>query len=333
MTYSSRLWVRRAMLAAATYLALAVVAVFPVRAETFPDRPLRLVVPFGAGGSDGIARVFADKLGKVLGQSVYVENRAGAAGLIGSEYVARSTPDGYTMLFIGGGSFTPALTKGLNFNIVKEMRSVISIARGGMTLMVNTQVPAKTIEEFVAYAKKNPGKLNYSHTASSIMLSAEVLQKRLGFDVVGIPYKGAAQVLNAQLTNEVQMTIDVPLNYLPMIKDGKIRALLHGGQDHIPPLADGPHLENVPTLADIGIKDLIFAVSYGIWVAADTPDDVVLKLNAAYNEVLKDPEIQLRLNQAAMVPVGGAPEVHAQQVQAEQDMWKSFAEQIGFKPE
>lgn len=332
MTYPPRLWFRRAVLAAAA-TAVAWASVLPVQAAAFPDRALRLVVPFGAGGSDGIARVFADKLSKVLDQPVYVENRAGAAGLIGSEYVARSTPDGYTMLFIGGGSFTPALIKGLQFNILKEMRPVISIARGGMTLMVNAQVPANTIEEFVEYAKRNPGKLNYSHTASSIMLSSEMTKQRLGFDAVGIPYKGAAQVLTAQLTNEVQMTIDVPLNYLPMIKEGKIRALLHGGQDHIPPLADGPHLENVPTLSDKGIKDLIFAVSYGIWVPADTPDDAVLKLNAAYNEVLKDPEIKLRLNQAAMVPVGGAPQIHAEQVHAEQEMWKRSAQQIGFKPE
>src|SRR5690606_627759 len=185
MTFLPRLWFRRAMLAAAA-TALAWSTMPPARAASFPDRPLRLVVPFGAGGSDGIARVFADKLSKVLGQSVYVENRAGAAGLIGSDYVARSTPDGYTMLFIGGGSFTPALIKDLKFDILKEMRPIISIARGGMTLMVNSQVPAKTIEEFVDYARRNPGKLNYSHTASSIMLSSEMTKRRFDFDAVGI---------------------------------------------------------------------------------------------------------------------------------------------------
>jgi len=331
MKHSPRPWFRGAVAAAISVVALA--AALPAQAESFPDRALRLVVPFGAGGSDGIARVFADKLSKVLDQPVYVENRAGAAGLIGSEYVARSKPDGYTMLFIGGGSFTPALIKDLKFNILTEMRPVISIARGGMTLMVNSQVPAETIEEFVDYAKKNPGDLNYSYTASSIMLSSEIAKQRLGFEAVGVPYRGAAQVLTAQLTNEVQMTIDVPLNYLPMIKEGKIRALLHGGQDRIPPLPDGPHLQDVPTLSDKGINDVTFAVSYGIWVTADTPDDAVLKLNEAYNEVLKDPEIQFRLNQAAMVPVGGAPGVHSEQIRIEQGMWENFAQQMGFKPE
>lgn len=301
--------------------------------SSFPERSLRMVVPFGAGGSDAMARTFADKLGKVLGQTVYVENRAGAAGLIGSQHVAGATPDGYTMLFIGGGSFTPVLIKDLQFDIQSALRPVICIARGGMTLMVNSSVPAKTIQEFVEYAKQNPGKINYSHTAGSIVLSAEMLKSRLGFDATAIPYKGSSQVLMAQLVNEVQMTIDVPFHYMAMMKEGKIRPLLHGGQDPLPSLPDGPDLSSVPRLADIGIDDLIFAVSYGIWVPAGTPDDVVQKLNVAFNEVLKDTEIRDRLTHASVIPVGGAPEVHSQQIQAEQEMWAKSAKQIGYQPQ
>lgn len=297
------------------------------QAPAFPNKPLRLVVPFGAGGSDVMGRAFAEKLAALLKQPVIVENKPGAAGQIGSEYVANSPADGYTMLFIGGGSLTPILIKDLKFDLQKALRPVISIARGGMTFMTNSAIPASNMKEFVEYAKKNAGKMNYSYTAGSMVLSNEMLKSKAGFEATGIPYKGAAQVLQALITNEIQMTIDVPFNYMAMIKDGKVKPLVHGGQDRSPTLPD------VPTLAEIGITDLIFAVSYGIWVPAGTPDAVVNQLNAAYNEMLKDPGIRQRLNDAAMVPSGGPPEGHTKQIALEQKMWGEAAHKIGFKPQ
>lgn len=302
----------------------------PARAQSgssFPNKPLKLVVPFGAGGSDAMARAFAEKLGAVLKQPVVVENKPGASGLIGSEYVSMSPKDGYTMLFIGGGSLTPVLNKDLKFRILEQLKPVICIARGGMTCMTNASVPARNIQEFVAYAKANPGKLNYSYTAGSMVLSAEMLRNQLGFEATAVPYKGAAQVLQALITNEIQMTIDVPFNYMPMIKDGRVRPLVHGGQER------SPTLPEVPTLAEIGVKDLIFAVSYGIWVAPGTPDPVVEQLNAAYNEVLKSDDIRGRLTQAAVVPVGGPPAGLFKQIKGEQDTWATAAAKIGYKPE
>jgi tripartite-type tricarboxylate transporter receptor subunit TctC len=322
-----RKWLKQA--SAAALAPAATVATFATWAQSgaFPNKPLKLVIPFGAGGSDAIGRAFAEKLAIALKQPVIVENKPGAAALIGSEYVANSPADGYTMLFIGGGSLTPILIKDLKFEINKALKPVICIARGGMTFMVNSAVPANNMKEFVEYAQRNKGKLNYSHTAGSIVLSTEMLKSRAGFEATAVPYKGAAQVLTALITNEIQMTIDVPFNYLPMIKDGKVKPLVHGGQERSPSLPD------VPTLAEIGINDLIFAVSYGIWVAAGTPDPIVAQLNAAYNEVLKNPDIQARLNQASMVVVGGPPEGHTKQIALEQQMWGNAARQIGFKPE
>jgi len=313
--------------ASATALAAVMTPNTWAQAPAFPNKPLKLVVPFGAGGSDVMGRAFAEKLAVVLKQPVIVENKPGAAALIGSEYVANSPADGYTMLFIGGGSLTPILIKDLKFEMQKVLRPVISIARGGMTFMVNSAIPANNMREFVEYAKRNAGKLNYSHTAGSMVLSTEMLKSRAGFEATAVPYKGAAQVLTALISNEIQMTIDVPFNYMPMIKDGKVKPLVHGGQERSPTLPD------VPTLAEIGINDLIFAVSYGIWVPAGTPDAVVAQLNAAYNEVLKQPDIRQRLGQAAMVPVGGPPEGHTRQIALEQDMWTNAARKIGFKPE
>lgn len=294
---------------------------------TFPNKPLRLVVPFAAGGSDVMARAFAEKLGAVLKQQVNVENKPGAAAVIGSDHVAQSAPDGYTLLWLGGGSLTPVLIKDLKFELQKSLKPVISLARGGMTFMVPAALPANNLAEFIDYAKRNAGKLNYSHTAGSILLSTEMLKSRTGFEATAIPYKGSTQVATALLANEIQMAIDVPFFYMGMIKDGKIKPLVHGGQERSPSLPD------VPTLAEAGVPDLVFAVSYGIWVPTATPEPVVARLNAAFNEVLKDPDIRQRLAQASVVPVGGAPEVHSRQITLEQQMWAQAAQKINYKPE
>ncbi|MCA0242333.1 MAG: hypothetical protein LCI02_15900 [Proteobacteria bacterium] len=309
-------------------LLAAALAAPPAAAQAdYPSRPLKLVVPFAAGGSDVMARAFAEKLGAQLRQQVIVENKPGGAAVIGSDYVAQSPADGYTMLWLGGGSLTPVLIKDLKFDIQKSLRSVVCIARGGMTLMVPGTLPVNSFAEFVQYARRNAGKLNYSHTAGSILLSAEMLKSRAGFEATAIPYKGSTQVSTALIAGEIQMGIDVPFFYLGMIKDGRIKALAHGGQER------SPSLPEVPTLAEVGVSDLVFAFSYGIWVPAATPEPVVHKLNAAFNEVLKDADIRQRLAQAGVIPVGGEAGVHARQVAGEQAMWAQAARQIGYKPE
>jgi len=154
-----------------------------------------------------------------------------------------------------------------------------------------------------------------------------MLKARAGFDATAIPYKGSTQVATALVANEIQMGIDVPLFYVGMIKEGRIKALAHGAPERSPSLPD------VPTLGEVGVADLVFAFSFGIWAPAATPEPIVARLNAAFNEVLKDPDVRQRLAQAGVVPVGGAPEVHSQQVAGEQQMWAQAAKQMGFKPE
>ncbi len=322
---------RRLVLAVAGAATVAVMSITPwsdARAQTgFPDKPVRIVVPFGAGGSDTLARAMGEKLGVLLKQQVLVENKPGAAAVIGSEYAAAQSADGYTILFLGGGSLTPVLIKDLKFDLLKSMRPVICVARGGMTMMVPGTLPVNTFHEFIEHAKKNPGKLNFSYTAGSILLATEMLKARTGFDAAAIPYKGSTQVATALIANEIQMGIDVPLFYVGMIKDGRIKALAHGAAERSPSLPD------VPTLAEVGVPDLLFAFSFGFWAPAATPEPIVVKLNAALNEVLKEPDIRQRLAQAGVVPVGGAPEVHSRQVAGEQQMWAQAARQIGYKPE
>lgn len=327
-TTSLRRRLLRAASMATTLAALGLVPWIGAHAQgNFPDKPLRIIVPFGAGGSDTLARVIGEKLGLLLKQQVLVENKPGAAAVIGSEYASQQPADGYTILFLGGGSLTPMLIKDLKFDILKSMRPVVCVARGGMTLMVPGTMPVNNFREFVDYAKKNPGKLNFSYTAGSILLSGEMLKARSGFEATAIPYKGSTQVATALIANEIQMGIDVPLFYVGMIKEGRIKALAHGAAERSPSLPD------VPTLAEVGVSDLLFAFSFGFWAPAATPEPVVAKLNAAFNEVLRDPDIRQRLAQAGVVPVGGAPEVHSRQVAGEQQMWAQAAKQMGYKPE
>ena len=319
---------RRSLVLGATGAALTGITSWPAAAQgTYPDKPVRIVVPFGAGGSDSLARALGERLGVQLKQAVIVENKPGAAALVGTEYAAAQPADGYTILFLGGGSLTPVLVKDLKFNLLRSMRPIVCVARGGMTLMVPGTLPVNNFREFVDYAKKNPDKTNFSYTAGSILLAGEMLKSRAGFQATPIPYKGSTQVATALISGEIQMGIDVPLFYVGMIKEGRIKALAHGASERSPSLPD------VPTLAEVGVPDLAFAFSFGFWAPATTPDLIVKRLNAAFNEVLKDPDIRARLAQAGVIPVGGAPEAHSAQVAAEQQMWAQAASAIGYKPE
>lgn len=296
--------------------------------NAYPNKPVRFVVPFAPGGSnDVMARVFAERLATILKQATFVENRAGASGVIGAEYVANSPADGYTLLFLGGGSMTPVLIKDLRINLRKQLRPVISIARGGMTVLVSGGVPAKTFPEFVEYARREKGKINYGYTASSSMLAAEMLRVRTGFDAVGVAYKGSGAAMTALVANEVQYVLDTPLQYLPLVKEGRLRALAHGAQDRTTVLPD------VPTLVELGYKDLLFAVSFGAWLPAGTPDAIVRQLNVAFNEILAQPDVQQRLLDGAMTPTGGAPDVHDKQIAGEQEWLANAARQLNYKPE
>lgn len=319
---------RRSLVLAATGAALTGITSWPAAAQgTYPDKPVRIVVPFGAGGSDSLARALGERLGVQLKQAVIVENKPGAAALVGTEYAAAQPADGHTILFLGGGSLTPVLVKDLKFNLLRSMRPIVCVARGGMTLMVPGTLPVNNFREFVDYARKNPDKVNFSYTAGSILLAGEMLKSRAGFQATPIPYKGSTQVATALISGEIQMGIDVPLFYVGMIKEGRIKALAHGASERSPSLPD------VPTLAEVGVPDLTFAFSFGFWAPATTPESIVKRLNAAFNEVLKDPDIRARLAQAGVIPVGGAPEVHSAQVAAEQRMWAQAAAAIGYKPE
>jgi tripartite-type tricarboxylate transporter receptor subunit TctC len=176
-------------------------------AQTFPSKPLTLVVPFAAGsGTDNLARPVADKLSRELKQPVIVDNRPGGQAQIGASYVAKADPDGYTTLFLGGGSLTKVFIKDIQVDILKELTPIVQLGRGGMTLFVSTDLPVKNLKEFIEYVKKNPGKLNYGGATISQMLSMELLKARAGLkkeDMTYIPYRGGAQSLQAVMSGEI----------------------------------------------------------------------------------------------------------------------------------
>ncbi|MDQ8035219.1 MAG: tripartite tricarboxylate transporter substrate-binding protein [Bordetella sp.] len=296
--------------------------------DGYPSKPIRFVVPFAPGGSnDVMARVFAERLSTILKQPTFVENKPGANGVIGAEYVANGQADGYTLLFIGGGSMTPALIKDLRVDLRRQLRPIAAIARGGMTVLVSGGVPARTFPEFVEYARREKGKINYGYTASSSMLAAEMLHVRAGFDAVGVAYKGSGAAMTALVANEVQYVLDTPLQYLPLIKEGRLKALAQGAQERTAVLPE------VPTLVELGYPDLLFAVSFGAWLPARTPDAFVQKLNVAFNEILAQPDVRQRILDGAMTPTGGAPAVHDQQIAGEQAWLADAARKLNYKPE
>ena len=316
-----------AVLGAAAALASAWAMPGVAHASAYPDRPIKLVLPFGAGSSDALARVIGQKVSTALGQPVIIENRPGAGAVIGTDFVARSQPDGYTLLFLGGGSLTPVLVKDLKVDFKQQFRPVMALGRGGMMVMVSADTPVNNLRELIEYSRKNPGKLNFGYAATSARVAGEVLNAVGPMSATTVPYKGSSAVLTALIANEVQITADVPVQFMPMIKEGKIRPIVYGGSERSPILPD------VPTLAGAGFPGVVFPASFGVWAPKDVPDEVVAKLNAAFNTALRDPDVISLLKLASMVPTGGAPEVHSRQIESEHRGWADAAKKVGFEPQ
>jgi tripartite-type tricarboxylate transporter receptor subunit TctC len=299
-----------------------------VSAADFPTKPLKMIVPFAAGsGTDTMARTVAAALEKDLKQPVIVDNRPGGAAQIGAKVVATSDPDGYTFLFLGGGSLNRVFIKDLQVELLKELTPVVSLGRGGMSLIVSSDLGVNTLQEFVEYAKKNPGKLNFGYPTISQMLSMQLLKTRTGITGEMVSYKGGGEVLRAMVSGEIQATVDGRITFEPALQAGKVKILAHGDTTRSPGSPD------VPTLSEAGVRDLIFPFTFGGWVPAATPRDVILRLNAAFNETLKDENVQARIRQSGGVPVGGAPEVHRQAIEKEWALWEEAAKAANYKPE
>jgi tripartite-type tricarboxylate transporter receptor subunit TctC len=289
-------------------------------AQGYPTKPLRIIVPFAPGGStDIVARILADKLATSLGQSVVVDNRAGAAGNIGAEAVAKAAPDGYTLLMATTGvmAINNALYKNMTYDAAKDLEPVSFTTSITNVLTVPPEIPAKNVAELIALAKAQPGKLSFasSGAGSSTHLSGELFKSMAGIDVLHIPYKGSGQALIDLMAGRVSMIFDNMPSVLPYIRGGKLRGLAVTGAKR------SAAMPELPTIAEAGVPGYESLSWSGIAVPAGTPRDVVQRLNREIGTVLAMNDVKHKLTELGADPVGGPPEVFAEHVRKERDKW------------
>src|SRR5712691_5069069 len=284
-------------------------------AQTYPSKPIRIVVPFAAGGAvDTLARLIGAKLTDALGQPVIVENRAGAGGNLAADAVAKSAPDGYTILLTTNGhAIAPAVYRALSFDPVKDFVPVTQLVASSLLLVTASKLPVASTQELIALAKSKPGQLNYGSTGigNPLHLTMEMLKSAAGIDVVAVPYKGDAPLNTALIAGEVDMAI-VPLaTARPHVESGAIRALAVTGA------ARSPSLPDVPTIAESGVAGFESSSWQGFFVPANTPRDIVMRIQRETAKALHASDMRARLKVFGNEPVGSTPEEFDARVKAD----------------
>jgi tripartite-type tricarboxylate transporter receptor subunit TctC len=293
-------------------------------AQDYPVRPIKLIVPYSAGGpADVVARVIGQRLGVVLGQTVIVENRGGAGGSIGGRVVAASDPDGYTLLF---GATGPLVISPIVFKLpdYDPANSLVPVALVGTTsniLVVNPAFPIHSVEELIAYAKANPGKLSFSSPGVGTPghMIGEMFKLKTGIDMVHVPYKGGGNATQDVIGGQVQLTFENPAVSLPLVRSGTVRALA------VTSSARSLQIPELPTMIEAGVPDFVSVSFTGIVASAGTPTAIIRKLNAAVNESLKDAAVQSVLGKLAVDIHGGSPEEFGAYLRHERKKWSEVA--------
>jgi tripartite-type tricarboxylate transporter receptor subunit TctC len=316
---------------AATLLATAASAFAMGSAHAaYPDKPVRIVVGFSAGGTtDVIARIMAKELTESLGQSFVVENKPGAGSNIATDQVQRATPDGYTLLCgnISSLVVTPVVTGNRDYDPAKVFAPVAKLTQNYQVLVVDPKFPAKTVQELVAYAKANPGKLNFGSPGpgNAGHLAAELFKIKTGIDVLHVPYKGAADALTAVMGGQVQMYFGDTAAAIPLIREGRVRALGWSAT------VRNPELPDVPTMIESGVPDYVVLTFIGIMAPARTPPAIVAKLNAAINQALRTPEVAAAAARLSAELKGGTPEEFGAFLARERIKWSEVVRLSGIK--
>jgi tripartite-type tricarboxylate transporter receptor subunit TctC len=289
-------------------------------AQPYPSRPVRLLVPFAPGGTtDVLARLMGQKLSESLGQQFVIDNRPGAGGNIGTELAARSPADGYTLVmsFDGTMAINPSVYRRLPFDAQKDLAPVASMAQVPLLIVVHPAVPAANLAEFVALAKANPKRINYSSAGhgSTGHLTGELFAARAGIEMTHVSYKGGGQAVQDLLGGQIQMLVTALPTVEGHLKGGKLRALAFTSAKRVPGAPE------VPTLAESGFPGFDVLSWYGILAPAGTPPDVVRRLNAEINAVLQAPDVRSRLAALGAEPTGGTPEQFAATIRADTARW------------
>ena len=317
------------LILSALTVSFAAVVSSPAAAQAYPDKPIKFVMSAPAGSSiDVLGRTIADKLKDRLGQPVIVENKPAAGGTVATAEVAKAAPDGYTMLlaFNGPLSITPLLSK-VPYDVQKDLAPVIITSSQPNVLAVTSQLPVKSVQELVAYAKANPGKLNFASVGngSSSHLNAELLKSLAGIDIVHIPFNGSPPAVTATIQNETQMIFAVMQPLQPQIQAGKLRALAVTSAKRFPLLPD------LPTIAESGYPGFDALAWNGVLVPAATPKAIVQRLNSEINAALKDPEVVQKMNGFGFALVGGTPEEFGLLIKSESEKWVPVIKKAGVK--
>ncbi|MGH6896453.1 MAG: Bug family tripartite tricarboxylate transporter substrate binding protein [Geminicoccaceae bacterium] len=318
----------KALAAVAGTFAVAIVSsgAAMAQAESYPDRPIHFIAPYNPGGTvDPTARVLGEAVSKLLGQPVVIENRAGAAGSVGTDYVVRSEPDGYTVLIHTNiVASEPCLKPTLPYDFLASMKPVAALTATPFVVLVNPAVPADTLDALVAHLKENPGELNYgaSGVGSSGHLRGEQFKVETDVDIAFIPYTGGGETLAALVGNEIQVAFDTLPGSIGMINDGRLRLLAVSTPERWFLVPDTPTMDELgyPSLASQWI---------GAFVPKDTPDDVTAKLADAIQQALQQPEVQQQFEKFGFRVVGTGPEETLADLQEETEMWCRTIEAAG----
>jgi tripartite-type tricarboxylate transporter receptor subunit TctC len=299
-------------------------------AQSYPNRTIRLVVPFPAAGTtDILARAAAQKLTEAFGQSVVVDNRPGAAGNIGADLVAKSAADGYTLLMgtVGTHAINPSLYSKMPYDHVKDFVPVVLVAGVPNVLVVNPALPVNSVADLIKLAKDKPGQINFASSGSgtSIHLSGELFKTMAGVDITHVPYKGSSPALVDLIGGQVQIMFDNLPSALPQIKAGKLRAIA------VTSLKRAPVLPDVPTISESGLPGFEASSWFGVLAPAGTPAPIVARINAEVNKWLQSAEAREKLLSQGAEAAGGTPEQFAHHIHAESEKWAKVVKASGAK--
>jgi tripartite-type tricarboxylate transporter receptor subunit TctC len=296
-------------------------------AQTYPNKPVRILVGFTAGSSiDVVVRIVAQKLSEMWGHQVLIDNRLGAGGNVAADVVAKASPDGYMLLSPNAGlAISAAFYKKLPYDAIKDLRPITQLAAQPHIMAVNNDVPAKNVKELIALAKAKPGQLNFSSggPGNSDHMAGELFKYMAGIDIVHVPYKGGNQALNDTISGQTAMYFPGVPVALAMVKAGKVRAFAVTGHNRLPALPD------VPTMAEAGVKGYEVTLWYGLLGPAALPNDITAKIHADVVRVLKMPDVQERFAGLGVDPVGSTPDQFAALLKSEIAKWTKVKQATG----